>query len=169
MTQEVQHLLSTADLRLGRLDDAADVLPNPDLFVAMYVRKEALLSSQIEGTQASLVDIPEYEAKAGAKRRPGDVREVVNYVDAMNYGLERLRDLPLSLRLIREIHACLLAGVRGGERGPGEFRQSQNWVGAAGSAIAEATYVPPRQSTTCREPWVTWSCSYITRARCLPS
>lgn len=136
-------LLSEADRKLGRLDGAATTLPNADLFVAMYVRKEAVLSSQIEGTQASLEDLFEYEMGAEGRRTDGDVAEVVNYVDAMNYGLERLQTLPVSLRLIREIHRRLVAGVRGGERQPGEFRKSQNWVGAPGCTVEEAVHVPP--------------------------
>jgi Fic family protein len=135
-------LLSEADQELARLDAATEFLPNPDLFVRMYVRKEAVLSSQIEGTQASLVDVLEHEAlavRAGA--RP--VTEVVNYVRAMNLGLERLATLPLSLRLLREIHAELLRGTRGSERTPGEFRRSQNWIGPERCTLAEAQYVPP--------------------------
>lgn len=136
-------LLSVADRRLGRLDGVATTLPNPDLFVAMYVFKEAVLSSQIEGTQASLLDVLEYQAEAARRGLPGDVVEVVNYAAAMNHGVSRLRDLPLSLRLIREIHARLLEGVRGGERTPGEFRRSQNWIGPAGCSATEAVFVPP--------------------------
>jgi Fic family protein len=136
-------LLSKADRALGRLDGATELLPNPELFVYMYVRKEAVLSSQIEGTQASLMDVLEFEAQALEPGRPQDVPEVVNYVAAMNYGLERLRDLPLSLRLLREIHAKLLEGVRGGERNPGEFRRTQNWIGPLGSGLTEASFVPP--------------------------
>jgi Fic family protein len=135
-------LLSEADQELARLDAATEFLPNPDLFVRMYVRKEAVLSSQIEGTQASLVDVLEHEAhaaRAGAK----PVTEVVNYVRAMNLGLERLATLPLSLRLLREIHAELLRGARGSERTPGEFRRSQNWIGPERCSLAEARYVPP--------------------------
>jgi len=141
---ELLTLLSKADRALGRLDGATELLPNPDLFVFMYVRKEAVLSSQIEGTQASLLDVLEFEAQALEPGRPQDVAEVVNYIEAMNYGLERLKELPLSLRLLREIHARLLAGVRGGERNPGEFRQTQNWIGAPGiSNLATAEFVPP--------------------------
>lgn len=136
-------LLSEADRALGRLDGAADTLPNPDLFVFMYVRKEAVLSSQIEGTQASLMDVLEFEADAAKPGNPQDVEEVVNYIGAMNYGLARLKELPLSLRLIREIHASLMQGVRGGNKDPGEFRRSQNWVGPAGSNLKRAIYVPP--------------------------
>ena len=137
------NLLSKADLAVGRLDGSTETLPNPDLFVFMYVRREAVLSSQIEGTQASLIDVLEFEAEAAEPGRPDDVGEVVNYVAAMNHGLERLEKLPVSLRLIREIHAKLMHGVRGAERDPGEFRKSQNWVGPPGSTLANARYVPP--------------------------
>jgi len=143
MEQEMWNLLSQADRALGRLDGATDALPNPDLFVFMYVRKEAVLSSQIEGTQASLIDILEFESQALETDNPQDVAEVVNYIAAINYGLERLKDLPVSLRLIREIHQELMKGVRGAERNPGEFRRSQNWIGAGGCSLAEAIYVPP--------------------------
>lgn len=143
MTPELQDLLSQTDRALGRLDGTAENLPNADLFVAMYVRQEAVLSSQIEGTQASLVDILEFEAETPRRKLLGDVGEVYNYVRAMNYGLQRLQKLPLSLRLIREIHKELLAGVRGGERTPGEFRSSQNWIGPPGCTLLEAIFVPP--------------------------
>lgn len=135
-------LLSEADQQLARLDAATEFLPDPDLFVGMYVRKEAVLSSQIEGTQASLVDLLEHEARA----RKGDVKpvdEVVNYVRAMNKGLDRLKRLPLSLRMIREIHAELLEGTRGSYRDLGEFRRVQYWTGPERASIAEATFVPP--------------------------
>ena len=140
---EMQDLLSSANLALGRLDGSSEIMPNPDLFVAMYVRKEAVLSSQIEGTQASLIDVLEYEANAGRQKIPNDVPEVINYVQAMNYGLERLDTLPLSNRLLREIHRELLTNVRGTELSPGEFRRSQNWIGPQGCALSEATFVPP--------------------------
>jgi Fic family protein len=143
MDQEMWTLLSKADRALGRLDGATEALPNPDLFVLMYVRKEAVLSSQIEGTQASLVDVLEFEAAPVRGGRFQDVEEVANYVAAMNYGLERLKELPLSLRLIREIHSKLLSGVRGSERSPGDFRETQNWIGPGGSALKDATFVPP--------------------------
>ncbi len=143
MDAELSRLLSDADRALGRLDGVATVLPNPDLFVAMYVRHEAVLSSQIEGTQSSLDDVLQFEIDAAGKELPKDVEEVVNYVNAMNYGLERIAQLPLSLRLIREIHEKLMAGVRGGERTPGEFRRSQNWIGPQGCTLATATFVPP--------------------------
>lgn len=136
---ELMGLLSEADRKLGRLDGVTQVLPNPDLFVSMYVKKEALLSSQIEGTQASLQDVLAIDES----RLNDDTIEVANYIGAMNYGLDRLRGFPLSLRLIREIHARLLATGRGSERTPGEFRHSQNWIGAQGCTLSEAAYVPP--------------------------
>jgi Fic family protein len=136
-------LLSKADQRLGRLDGLTRTLPNPDLFVAMYVRREAVLSSQIEGTQSTLEDLLAFELDTSGRDMPQDVEEVVNYVRAMNYGLDRLSTLPLSLRLLREIHAELMRGTRGGERYVGEFRRTQNWIGPAGSTLADAAFVPP--------------------------
>ena len=143
MDPELTKLLSQADRVLGRLDGIGAILPNPDLFVAMYVRQEAVLSSQIEGTQSTLEDVLKFEVDETANDLPKDVEEVVNYVGAMNYGLKRLEELPLSLRLIREIHSKLMAGVRGQNRTPGEFRKSQNWIGPAGANLAAATFVPP--------------------------
>jgi len=143
VTGDLQRLLSEADRALGRLDGSVQTLPNPDLFVYMYVRKEAVLSSQIEGTQSSLQDLLAAEAHVPGDGRPGDVAEVVNYVRAMNHGLARLADLPVSVRLIREIHQELLQGVRGSRLAPGELRRSQNWIGTEGCTIAEATFVPP--------------------------
>lgn len=140
---EFQHLLSQADRALGRLDGSIQTLPNPDLFVFMYVRKEAVLSSQIEGTQSSLQDLLAAEARLFNADLPKDVDEVINYVDAMNFGLARLADLPLSVRLIREIHEHLLRGVRGSKLTPGELRRSQNWIGPGGCTLNEATFVPP--------------------------
>ena len=140
---ELASLLSDASTSLGRLDSASQLLPNSDLFVAMYVHKEAVLSSQIEGTQASLVDVLAFEADAAEPENPQDVEEVVNYVAALNHGLKRLETLPLSLRLIREIHSRLMKGVRGAEKHPGEFRTSQNWIGRPGSAITTAAFIPP--------------------------
>jgi Fic family protein len=136
-------LLSRADQALGRLDGVAQTLPNPDLFVAMYVRREAVFSSQIEGTQSTLEDLLAFELDPRGLDVPRDVEEVVNYVRAMNHGLERLVSLPLSLRLIREIHAELLRDVRGADRRPGEFRTTQNWIGAGGTRLTEASFVPP--------------------------
>ena len=142
-TKELQVLLSQADSALGRLDGSIQTLPNPDLFVYMYVRKEAVLSSQIEGTQSSLQDVLAAEAKIFTPNQPNDVKEVVNYVRAMNHGLKRLSELPVSVRLIREIHAELLEGTRGSHLTPGELRTSQNWIGPAGCTLNEATFVPP--------------------------
>lgn len=136
-------LLSQADRALGRLDGATEALPNPDLFVFMYVRKEAVLSSQIEGTQASLIDVLEFESQTLESENPQEVAEVVNYINAVNYGLARLESLPVSLRLIREIHEKLMQGVRGAEREPGQFRRSQNWIGPSGCTLKTATYIPP--------------------------
>jgi Fic family protein len=136
-------LLSDASVALGRLDGIVGILPNPDLFVAMYVRQEAVLSSQIEGTQASLTDVLQFEVDHDDLPRTKDVEEVVNYVHAMNHGLARLSELPLSLRLIREIHAKLMAGVRGQHLEPGEFRRTQNWVGPGGCQLKDASFVPP--------------------------
>jgi Fic family protein len=143
LTGELHRLLSSADRALGRLDGSVLTLPNPDLFVFMYVRKEAVLSSQIEGTQSSLQDLLAAEAKLFEADLPNDVDEVVNYVRAMNHGLNRLSDLPVSVRLIREIHAELMHGVRGGRLQPGELRTSQNWLGPGRSTLATATFVPP--------------------------
>ena len=141
---DLQGLLSRADRALGRLDGSVQTLPNPDLFVFMYVRKEAVLSSQIEGTQSSLQDLLAAEAQLlGPEAGPDDVSEVVAYVRAMNFGLARLAKLPVSTRLIREIHAELLKGVRGGRLTPGELRRSQNWIGPGGATLATATFVPP--------------------------
>ncbi len=140
---ELREFLYEADRTLARLDGVTTVLPNPELFIAMYVKKEALLSSQIEGTQASLEDVLEFEANLVPKDNPDDVKEVVNYIKALNYGIERLKELPMSLRLIREIHKILLEDTRGGSRTPGNFRKTQNWIGPAGTSLSEATYVPP--------------------------
>lgn len=140
---KLQALLSQADRALGRLDGSITTLPNPDLFVMMYVRKEAVLSSQIEGTQSSLQDLLAAEAKIFSTSTPRDVNEVINYVKAMNFGLDRLKSLPVSVRLIREIHEILLTDVRGSHATPGEIRRSQNWIGPAGCTLSEATFVPP--------------------------
>lgn len=145
LTGELPGLLSAADRALGRLDGSVQTLPNPDLFVFMYVRKEAVFSSQIEGTQSSLQDLLAAEAQLFDQKLPRDVDEVINYVRAMNHGLGRLAELPVSVRLIREIHAELLRGVRGGRLQPGELRTSQNWIGPAGCTLTTATFVPPPQ------------------------
>ncbi|MGH2699168.1 MAG: Fic family protein [Actinomycetota bacterium] len=141
--ERLQSLLSRADLAVGRLDGVIEVIPDPDRFVSMYVRREAVLSSQIEGTQASLMEVLEYEAEEQTAAARVDVQEIINCVSAMRLGLDRLRDLPISRRLICEVHQELMRGVRGGEpqRTPGEFRRSQNWMG--GGSPASARFVPP--------------------------
>jgi Fic family protein len=133
--------LSLAERALGRLDGITMLLPRQELFLYMYVRKEAVLSSQIEGTQSTLSDLLRFETEAQAGQPIDDIREVSNYVDAMMYGLERLEHLPLSLRLIREMHERLLQSGRGGTKSPGEFRRSQNWIG--GTRPGNALFVPP--------------------------
>ncbi len=138
----LQNLLLQADMALARLDGMGYFLPNADLFIAMYVRKEALLSSQIEGTQASLEDIFEYES-GDKPENINDVAEVINYIRALNYGMDRLKTLPMSLRLIKEIHGVLMQGTRGGNKTPGEFRKMQNWIGPPGSTLKDARYIPP--------------------------
>jgi len=150
ISNELQVLLSQADRALGRLDGSIQTLPNPDLFVFMYVRKEAVLSSQIEGTQSSLQDVLAAEAKVLSPDRPKDVGEVVNYVSAMNHGLASLKRLPISVRLFKEIHEKLLADVRGSHLTPGEIRTSQNWIGPSGCTLNEATFVPPPPNEVAR-------------------
>ena len=136
--------LSEADRELSRLTTLAENFPFPRLLNQPFMRREAVLSSRIEGTHASLVDLYNYEsAQLTFLEATDDVREVHNYVLALDYGLERLKTLPVSLRLIREVHAKLMEGVRGGNLTPGKFRKSQNWIGPAGSTIENATYVPP--------------------------
>ncbi len=143
---ELISLLANASRNLARLDGITTVLPNPDLFIAMYVKKEALLSSQIEGTQVSLEGVLEYEEGLVPREEINEVKEVINYVEAMNYGLKRLDSLPLSLRLIREIHKVLVEGTRGENKQPGEFRTSQNWIGV-GNSMLDAVYIPPPPAT----------------------
>ena len=134
-------LLDQANIAIGRLDGMSTTLSDASLFLYMYIRKEAVLSSQIEGTQSSLYDLLQFETTGTTGQPIDDVTEVVCYVSAMNYGLERIRELPLSLRLIREIHAQLMNNARGGRKQPGEFRRSQNWIG--GSRPGNARFVPP--------------------------
>lgn len=132
--------LVEANRQLAQLDTASQLIPDIDLFVSMYVRKEALMSSQIEGTQCTLEDIldPQLDASANV-----DVSEVINYVKAARFALKRLETLPICSRLLRETHAVLMEGVRGQEKNPGEFRRSQNWIGPAGSSLKKARYIPP--------------------------
>lgn len=145
MTLDRSRLLGEAALSLGRLDAAAQLIPNPDLFVGMYVNREAVLSSQIEGTQASLTDVLVFEV-GGDVDYQSDVHEIINHIAAMNYGLRRLPDLPLSLHLIREIHRTLMQGGRGQHREPGEFRRTQNWIGPGGCTLSTARFIPPPPS-----------------------
>jgi Fic family protein len=135
--------LSRADAALSELSGLGRQLPNPHLLIAPYLRREAVLSSRIEGTQASLADVLAEEAGQPPNAPADDVLEVRNYVSALEYGIQRLDTLPLSLRLVRELHGELLDGVRGGSATPGEFRRSQNWIGPPGSTLATASYVPP--------------------------
>ncbi len=139
---ELREKLDRALLALGRLDSVGLLLPDTSVFLYMYVRKEAVLSSQIEGTQSSLSDLLLFESAETPGVPVADVREVSNYVHAMEYGLQRLNDgLPLSCRLIREIHGLLLSKGRGSHQNPGEFRTSQNWIG--GTRPGNAAFVPP--------------------------
>ncbi len=135
--------LSEADRAVGTLAGIGRILPNPHLLTHPFLRREAVLSSRIEGTEASATDLALFEAAGSPSSDQSDVREVSNYVVALRYGLKRLDKLPLSLRFLREVHAKLMADVRGSTRAPGEFRQVQNWIGPAGSRIDTATYVPP--------------------------
>ena len=139
---ELQHLLTNANIAIGKMDTMGYLAPNLEHIIAMYVRKEALLSSQIEGTQASLEDIFEYENQIPVKNI-NDVKEVVNYIKALNHGMKKLTEFPMSIRLIKEIHELLLEDARGKEKTPGELRKSQNWIGSPGSNLATASFVPP--------------------------
>lgn len=134
--------LVNANRELVKLDTAARFIPNTDLFISMYVRKEALISSQIEGTQCTLDEVLDPEIDTNSNL---DVADVINYVHATNYSLERLKTLPLCCRLLREIHSELMQGVRGQEKNPGEFRASQNWIGPANCSLKDARYIPPNK------------------------
>lgn len=137
---EYEKLLSEAHLKLGQLNGITQVLPDPDLFVAFYVKKEALLSSQIEGTQSSMDEVILVDDQTKTMR---PVDEVVNYVHAMNNGLERITKLPFSTRLLQEMHTLLMDGVRGQEKTPGQYKTRQNWIGPEGCTLNEALYIPP--------------------------
>ena len=140
MDEEVVKLLVDANKQLVKLDTASQLISNADLFISMYVRKEALISSQIEGTQCTLDDVLDPEVEANANL---DVSDVINYVKATQYALKRLERLPLCCRLIREIHEVLMENVRGQDKTPGEFRRSQNWIGPANCSLKDARYIPP--------------------------
>ena len=135
--------LSAADFALGQLRGIGQMLPNAQLLIAPFLRREAILSSRIEGTIASLDQLILFEVESSGEPQNSDVGEVANYVLAMEYGLKRLEELPVSLRLIRELHEKLLTGVRGQDRRPGEFRQTQNAIGQQGRPVEEARYIPP--------------------------
>ena len=138
---EMIYLLTEANKYLGKLDGIAVNLPNKDIFISKYVEKEALLSSQIEGTQASLSDVLQLNKIDGKKRK--ETEDVVNYINALNYGIELLEKLPISIRYLKELHKVLLKGVRGEMKNPGEIRHSQNWIGPSGCTLSNATFVPP--------------------------
>lgn len=140
MDEEIVKLLVDANKQLVKLDTASQLISNAELFISMYVRKEALFSSQIEGTQCTLDDVLDPEAEANVNL---DVSDVVNYVKATQYALNRMERLPLCCRLIREIHEVLMENVRGQDKTPGEFRHSQNWIGPANCALKDARYIPP--------------------------
>lgn len=135
--------LADASMLVGRLAGEGRRLPNPHVLIRPFIRREAVLSSRIEGTQATLGELLASEAGAFVDRSPDDLREVGNYVSALEHGIQRLRTLPMSLRLVRELHEHLMTGVRGGHAHPGEFRRTQNWIGRAGETLAQAKYVPP--------------------------
>jgi Fic family protein len=140
---ELLEMLLAAQSALARLDGAMRTMPNPDRFLSMYIRREAVLSSRIEGTRSTINHLLASEANLANPPQPTDVREVANYVRAMRYGLERLETLPVSVRLIRELHTFLMEGTRGSHLTPGELRRTQNWIGRPGSTLATATFVPP--------------------------
>lgn len=137
---ELQSLINKANLLLGKLDGMATILPDIDLFVYMYVQKEAVISSQIEGTQASLTDVLQKDRK---QEKINETAEIINYVKAANHAFNRLKELPLCIRLIKETHSILLSDVRGSEKLPGELRRSQNWIGYPGCTLNTASFVPP--------------------------
>ena len=142
----LQTALSRADQALGRLDGSIEILPDPDLFLLTYIRQEAVLSSQIEGTQSSLEDLLAAEAQVLDPERPDDAHEVINYVAAMNEGLKAIREEEVSVDLIRALHRRLLEGGRGAELAPGHLRENQVWIGPPQSTIREASFVPPPPS-----------------------
>lgn len=135
--------LADSSMLVGRLAGEGRRLLNPQILIRPFIRREAVLSSRIEGTQATLGELLASEAGALVERSPDDLREVGNYVTALEHGMERLQSLPMSLRLVRELHEHLMTGVRGGQATPGEFRRTQNWIGRAGETLAQAKYVPP--------------------------
>lgn len=158
LTPSLLRSLSDADRLLGRLAGEGHRLPNPHLLIRPFVRCEAVSSSRIEGTQATLGELLSAEAGAAVDRSPDDLQEVANYVVALEHGIQRLGKLPLSLRLVCELHAKLMKGARGEHATPGEFRRSQNWIGPAGCTLQNASYVPPPPDhlTDCLGEWETF-------------
>lgn len=152
---ELAAALAAANLAAGKLAGEGQRLPNPHLVIRPFLRREAVLSSRIEGTETTLGELLASEAGGTTERDPADLREVGNYVSALEYGLGRLQALPMSLRLVRELHERLMLRVRGDVASPGEFRRSQNWIGPPGCTVNEATYVPPPPSELmgCLDDW----------------
>ncbi|GIU84952.1 MAG: hypothetical protein KatS3mg008_1727 [Acidimicrobiales bacterium] len=154
LNPEIVGLLSKADAALGRLAGVCRVLPNPHLLASPYLRREAVASTRIEGTQATLLEF--FEAEGSGEPPSPDVEEVAKYVKAMEFGISRLEELPISVRLLSELHEILLAGVRGRERQPGQIRTTQNWIGPPSATIADADFVPPPRQTeypNCSPTW----------------
>lgn len=143
ITQTLMRSLSDADRRIGQLAGEGRRLPNPHLLLRPFIRQEAVRSSRIEGTQATLGELLAADAGASVERSPSDLREVANYVVALEHGVNRLESLPLSLRMVRELHELLMRDVRGEQATPGLFRRTQNWIGAPGSTLQGASFVPP--------------------------
>ena len=155
MSIDLIKLLSNADQFIGKLSGTAQLLPNPHLLIHPFVRREAVLSSRIENTQSGMDELLLFEADETEPPSVPDVKEIANYVQAMDYGLSRLQSLPISNRLVCEIHKILMSGVRGDHATPGEMRRSQNWIGAPGCTLDEATYVPPpvEEMKVCLADW----------------
>ena len=157
-TSRLVRLLSDADRLIGNLAGEGARLPNPHMLMRPFLQREAVLSSKIEGTQATLGELLAVEAGAAVERSPDDLREVGNYVAALKHGIALLRELPVCVRMIRELHAVLMTGVRGHNAAPGEFRTIQNWIGRPGSKLASATYIPPPPGEVepCLADWETF-------------
>src|SRR5215831_20785558 len=142
-TRRLVRVLSDADRLIGKLAGEGGRLPNPHVLMRQFVRREAVLSSKIEGTQATLGELLAAEAGAAVTRSPADLREVGNYVVALEHGIARLGKIPICVRLVRELHKKLMTGVRGEQAAPGQFRKTQNWIGKPGSTIQTASFIPP--------------------------
>ena len=140
LSEEAIRLLSACSRKLGELEGMLRFVPNAQMYLTMYVRKEALLSAQIEGTQCTFDDILNPENADLVQR---DIADVINYIKATEYAVNRMDELPLCMRLLREVHSVLLSGVRGSDKQPGEVRSTQNWIGPGGATLKSATYIPP--------------------------